>query len=311
MKNNLPLVSVVIPCFNHEKYIVESLQSVKDEGYPKLELILIDDGSSDNSYEIAKEWIEANSDFFVNYIVKKQENKGVCATMNILIGLVNGKYLTGLASDDKLIRGSIYKRVEYLEKHVNKLVVFADARSIDENSDILCEEYQKKIMKANKNSLVCDKTRNSELILRWSVPGPVLLINKKVYTKEYIGLYDESLVGEDRDFFLKCMSRKILGYIPEQVADYREVQTSLSRNQKIKKEVAPYWMLSDKKNLINFKGEEKIFLYLTYIHQLYGVKRLNNPKKYYIQHKFLSLLLKIVYQIVNVRNNIIIWLGCK
>ena len=235
MKNNLPLVSVVIPCYNHEKYIIESLESVKNEDYPHIELILIDDGSSDNSYELAVNWIEKNSKYFVNSIVRRQQNRGVCATMNILIGLVNGKYLTGLASDDKLIKGSIYKRVKYLEENENKLVVFADARSIDENSNILCSEYQKNIMKANKNALSCDKTRNSELILRWSVPGPVLLIAKKVYTNEYIGLYDESLVGEDRDFFLKCMSKNILGYIPDEVAEYREVQSSLSRNQEIKK----------------------------------------------------------------------------
>jgi len=311
MENNLPLVSVVIPCYNHEKYIVESLESVKNEGYPKLEIILIDDGSHDRSYEIVEEWIVLNKKFFVNSIIKKQANRGVCATMNILIGLVNGKYLTGLASDDKLIKGGIYKRVMYLEEHNDKLVVFGDAKSIDEDSNILCKEYQKNIMNANKNALVCDITRNSELILRWSVPGPVLLINKKVYTNEYIGLYDESLVGEDRDFFLKCMAKNILGYIPDEVAEYREVRKSLSRNLEIKKEVAPYWMLSDKKNLVNFHGLEKLFLYLTYIHQLYGVKRLNNKYIYIIQHRFLSLLLKIVYNIVNIVNNAIIRFWCK
>ena len=311
MENDLPLVSVVIPCYNHEKYIIESLESVKNETYPHIELIVLDDGSSDDSYEIAVDWIKKNSNSFVNCIVKKQENRGVCATMNILIGMVNGKYLTGLASDDKLISGSISKRVKYLEEHEDKLVVFADARSIDENSNILCNEYQKNIINANKNALVCDKTRNSELILRWSVPGPVLLIEKKVYTQKYIGLYDESLIGEDRDFFLKCMSKNILGYIPDEVAEYREVQTSLSRNQEIKKEVAPYWMLSDKKNLVNFHGMEKMFLYLTYIHQLYGVKRLNNKYSYYVQHKSLSLLLKIVYKCVNIMNNKIIQSGCK
>jgi len=311
MNNSLPLVSVMIPCYNHENYIIDSLESIKNNGYSKIEIVLIDDGSHDNSYEVAKDWLEKNNNYFCNYIIRKQENIGVCSTMNRLIQLVNGKYLTGLASDDKLIKGSIKKRVDYLENHKDKLVVFGDARSIDENNNVLCEEYQKNIIKANKKALVCDKTRNSELILRWSVPGPVLMMDKRVYNKEYIGLYDESLIGEDRDFFLKCMAKNILGYIPDQVAEYREVQNSLSRDKTKKKDVAPYWMQSDKNNLNNFQGSERFFLYLNYIHQLYSVKRLHYPVLFFIPHKFLTLSLKIVYKLVNFRNNLIIKYGCK
>jgi len=311
MKNESPLVSVVFPCYNHEKYIIECLESIKSVDYNNIEIIMIDDGSTDNSFEIAEEWLRRNKAYFANYVINKQENQGVCTTLNRLIKLVNGKYIAWLASDDKLVKNSLQIRVDFLEKNKDKLVVFGDARSIDEDGNILCEEFQKNIMGANKKALVCDKTRNSELILKWSVPGPVLLVDKKIYNNNLIGLYDETLVGEDRDFFLRCMSKNILGYIEETVAEYREVRTSLSRNKDIKKEVAPYWMLSDKKNLVNFHGIEKIFLYLTYIHQLYGVKRLHNKYAYIIQHKLLSLLLRVVYRFVNTVNNITIQFWCK
>ncbi len=106
------LVSVLIPLYNHEQYINECLDSIKNQTYSNIEVIIVNDGSSDNSEKIVKQWIENNPNLNIKYI--SQENQGVTKTLNKMIGLSKGEYITLCASDDVLKEESIEKRVEFL-----------------------------------------------------------------------------------------------------------------------------------------------------------------------------------------------------
>lgn len=98
MKNNNCLVSIIVPCYNQAQYLDEALQSVLDQTYVQWECIIMNDGSTDNTEEVAKKWTENDKRF--KYLF--QENKGLSSARNFGLENVNGEYIQFLDSDDIL-----------------------------------------------------------------------------------------------------------------------------------------------------------------------------------------------------------------
>lgn len=114
-----PLVSVIVPCYNQAQYLAETLDSVLSQTYSKWECIIINDGSIDNSANIAKGYCEKDHRFkFFS-----QNNSGVCITRNNGIRNSTGKYILPLDGDDKIAPSYIDKAVNILEINVNVKVV--------------------------------------------------------------------------------------------------------------------------------------------------------------------------------------------
>lgn len=134
--NNKPLVSVITSVYNHEKYVQESLKSVINQTYENIELILIDDGSKDKSFEKVLELKEECEKRFVNVHIETKENEGTKKTYNKLLSLVNGKYVFRLDSDDAAKPQVIEKEVEFLENNPDYVLAVGDNDVIDENSII-------------------------------------------------------------------------------------------------------------------------------------------------------------------------------
>ena len=105
-----PSVSVVIPCFNGEKYIAKTINSVLHQHYPEIEMIIVNDGSKDSTYEILKSY-ENTTIRIIN-----KPNTGVSDSRNIGMGYAGGAYILFLDADDILEPDFISKRVELLEK---------------------------------------------------------------------------------------------------------------------------------------------------------------------------------------------------
>ncbi|MFV7706699.1 glycosyltransferase [Shewanella algae] len=250
-----PLVSILIPVFNHSKFVLDCLNSMLTIDYQNIELVICDDGSTDDSYSKVKTWLESNSS--VRAKLFTQENQGVCKTLNRLIKESSGEYLALCASDDCLTPDSIKLRVLALQQHPNKLAVIGDALLIDQESNVIARSAMKYLYKTNYYRLQTDLI--SELIFRWSVVGPSLLINKDAYNQ--IGLYDEGLRVEDRDFYLRLLKENNLIFIPEIVSCYRIHTGNASRKSKaarlvVFKDVA----VSNYKHAGSFTGLKKAFL---------------------------------------------------
>ena len=177
----MKVVTVIIPCFNHEKYITKTLKSIVNSTYKKIELILIDDGSTDKSFDIAKSYLEREEikKRFVNIIIEKQENKGVTKTLNKMIDLSTGEYIVPLASDDYLCKDGITNRVKYLEENRNYFAVIGKCHLVENNQEISGESAGKKLYRADEELLVYDP--KIELILRWSVVGPSILLRRNIF----------------------------------------------------------------------------------------------------------------------------------
>lgn len=123
-----PKVSIIVPCYNQEDYIRETLQSVLDQTYQNWECLVTDDGSQDNSAAVIKSFSE--KDDRIKYFY--QENAGVSAARNNGLRNANGKYLLMLDGDDVLNPRGVEEAVKEFEKNPELLVVFSDTTSFGE-----------------------------------------------------------------------------------------------------------------------------------------------------------------------------------
>jgi glycosyltransferase involved in cell wall biosynthesis len=222
----LPLVSILVPCYNHEKYIKKSIASILNNSYGNIELLIIDDGSTDSSYEVANDTIYSNNKP-ASYLIIKQENSGVVKTLNRLISMSHGKYIILLASDDILMDNSIIERVLFLEQNKNYDAIIGKSILIDQNDNIISHNANKYLYRAD-STLLSSRYIVEELVLRWSITGPCLLVRKTLYDR--IGLYNEKYKVEDRDFYLRLLSMGKLKYFDTVVAYYRVHENNISRN---------------------------------------------------------------------------------
>lgn len=214
--NKEPLVSVIVPVYNHENYIKQCLTSIVDSGYGSYEIVIIDDGSTDNSVAVIKKWIESNPNVQVTFT--SRSNKGVSKTLNEAILMSKGDLICILASDDCLLPKSIAVRVQYLLSNPDKQAVFGDSIVIDGSGEKIRDSgftLHGGDVRALRNKYLLEY----ELTYHWCVPGPVFMAWRSVY--DQVGFYDENLSMEDFDFYLRLISRKILGYIDYKVAAYR------------------------------------------------------------------------------------------
>ena len=109
MTQSMPLVTVIIACYNHEKYIEQSISSVLEQTYGNVELLVIDDGSTDDSVAVIKRLLTAH-DF--NFI--EQANQGLSKTLNEAIRRAQGSLIAPFGSDDVMLPDRLRQQVEYL-----------------------------------------------------------------------------------------------------------------------------------------------------------------------------------------------------
>lgn len=117
-----PKISIIVPCYNQAQYLSETLQSVYDQEFRDWECIVVNDGSSDNTADIAKQWTEKDKRF--RYIYK--ENSGVANTRNRGIQEATGKYILPLDGDDKIETQYIKEALAIFEKKPEVKLVYSD-----------------------------------------------------------------------------------------------------------------------------------------------------------------------------------------
>lgn len=131
--NSLPLISVLMPAYNHEKYVQSAIRSIIRQSYQNIELLVLDDGSSDSTREKIETLRSECSDRFVRVWYKTRENKGRCQTLNELLYEAKGEYIYMIASDDMAIPHAIEKLYVFLSANPDYLVAVGDNIFIDEH----------------------------------------------------------------------------------------------------------------------------------------------------------------------------------
>ena len=224
MNKILPLVSVIVPCYNHEKYVEQTIESIVNQTYKNIEFIIIDDGSKDNSPTIIKRLSKKYGFYF-----EEQENMGLSATLNKMIKMSKGKYIADIASDDICTLDKIEILVNEFEKlDDDYAVVCGNARFIDDQGKILVREKNN----TNFNSFVeyaIDGINNFDLkkdfgnydtfIVNNYIPSIATLIKKDALLD--VGLYDEEFSLEDWSMWFKLAKKYKFYYIDSIVVKYR------------------------------------------------------------------------------------------
>jgi glycosyltransferase involved in cell wall biosynthesis len=217
---NCPLVSILIPLYNHERYIIRCIESAVSDPYPNKEIIIIDDGSKDNSLNVVKAWHALNSHLFQGRLeIRSRPNRGVSKTLNELLAMANGEFIAFLSSDDYLLPGGIQVRVDYLRQHTDRMMVLADYQVVDEKDRLIHESGIGGLFRGEKSYLADERLIGYELTFHWCIAGPVYMGRRELY--RMIDGYDESLVVEDWAFCLKIIGRNLMGFIDYPVAAYR------------------------------------------------------------------------------------------
>ena len=241
--NKFPLVSFVIPYYNHKQYVKLTLDSILEDSYPNKEIVIINDGSTDSDLKVINSWISENSKS-INIKFISRENKGITKTLNELISISKGKYILACASDDYLINDTVMDRVRILEDS-KKHVLISDVCVIDEDNNVTHNSLLSGWGKSsNVDNYLTDDGIKFEIINRWSLAGACVIIKKDIFKK--IGYYDESSLIEDWDFFLRAAANNSILFHNKIVSAYRRHDTNISSGKTFKMLYSVY--LASKKN---------------------------------------------------------------
>lgn len=200
----MPRVSVVIPTYNRGHYLRETLDSVFYQTYRDIEIIVVDDGSTENTPEFIKEYLDR-----IIYIYK--ENGGQGSARNVGINRAKGEYIAFLDSDDLWLPQKIKIQVEYMDKHPEYGMIFSKCEFIDEMNKVIGEWE-------------CpDDTSFDSLLMRGNtIMVPTVMVRREVF--DVAGLFDErrELIGvEDYDMWLRIGFQYKIGFLDAILARYR------------------------------------------------------------------------------------------
>ena len=216
---NFPLVSVICLSYNHEAYVVEALNSVINQTYPNIELLIADDFSTDHSVGKIQDWLKNHPNVF---FLANEKNLGNTKTFNQLAKKARGEFIIDLAADDILLPNCIEKQVSAFQNsnYKNLGIVYGNLVEIDENGNFIRNYYTEEDHPESGNIYKMVIGRTTKIC---SVSS---MIKKSIIEK--LGYYDENLAYEDLDLWIRTSREYEFKYIPEILAKKRMLSHSLS-----------------------------------------------------------------------------------
>lgn len=201
MMNPVPLVSIVIPAYNHARYLDEAIRSVLQQSYPRVELLVLDDGSSDGTRNVLEK-------YGTSFHWETQPNMGQAATVNKGWRLSRGEILGYLSADDALFPDAIRTSVACLAEHPEAVLTYPDFNLIDPGSHLVgtmqAPEYSYFEMVVD---MIC-------------APGPGVLFRRSAF--EMAGGWDPSLRQmPDYEYWLRLGLYGSFVHIPKVLASFR------------------------------------------------------------------------------------------
>ena len=205
---DLPLVSIVCLSMNHEKYVRQSFESVVRQTYPNIEIVYVDNNSTDNTFEIADEIFRTSGLPYKWFKIEK--NYSISENLNFLIKEASGKYIAPQSGDDWWELTNLERKIAFYEANPKYGIVYCNGYYYNDRT-------QKKALPdtANfKTGFIFDN------LLFDGVYFPVgYVVKREVFEK--VGLYDEQIMADDWDMWLRVSQYYPIGYFDEPLVYYR------------------------------------------------------------------------------------------
>ena len=200
-----PKVSVIIPTYNSAQFIAEALESVFVQTYKDYEVIVVDDGSTDNTKEVLKPYMSK-----IRYIYK--ENGGAASARNVGIKNARGEYIAFLDSDDLWLPEKLEKQMGYFEEHPQVDMVFAN-----------CVRFSEEV--SNTRNDIRQLVSDDMFVNIWwynIIPTSTVIVKRECFKK--VGFFDESReleTTEDKEMWLRIAREYKIGHLDEVLTKYR------------------------------------------------------------------------------------------
>lgn len=208
-------VSILIPCYNHEKYVVDCLDSIWNQTYSNYEIIICDDASKDGSVEQIKTIEQKFTDRNIRFVLLENEtNQGITKNINRMLKKATGEYIKIIASDDMLYPNYLETMVKFMEHNKEIKLSFSNCICVKDtakyvpDADVLADTIFDTLPDCKNNVF-------ERLYLCNFIPAPAVMIRKSVLDE--FGGYDETIAIEDLEMILH-----ILSVYPDSIAGIEE-----------------------------------------------------------------------------------------
>ncbi len=244
-----PLISVIMPAYNGEKYLAEAIESILDQTYNNFEFIIINDGSTDKSLEIIKEY--AKKDKRIK-IINNNKNLGISLSLNKGVITGKGKYIAIMNQDDISLTKRFEEQIKFLEENPEVDIVGAAMETFDEEGDTFLRRYPLTNIKIRK-----------KIWFYSPLAHPSIMVRKEVFKK--VGLYRNwTFPCEDLEFFFRAGEKYKLANLPSVLLKHRYHKDSITMsNTKLMEKKANQirWKYS-KSPAYNFGMKEFLYNFL-------------------------------------------------
>jgi glycosyltransferase involved in cell wall biosynthesis len=306
MLDEKPLVTIIVGCYNHSRYIKDALNSILNQNYKKIQLIVFDDASPDKSAEIIEEWIKYSD---INCLfIKNKFNVGLHNNLAKSFSHIEGKYFILMSADDLLMPKSIASQVDTIENYPDDYgVVYGDCSMIDSNGETLVQSmfkhYKREYSMMPTGSIFSEVVKGFYFFLQAS-----LVKTSSFFSINYI--FKKDVLSEDWDIQLSLTRNfKAIG-CKDVFSKYRYLESSVTRTYlkdkaynfsvshvKMLSSYYPHPLNSNKDKQIIFENIFKIFNSNVTLREAKFLKKIKLFKTVYnvynMRHK--ALFLKMIF----------------
>ena len=277
----MPKVSVIIPTYNRAHLIKQSVQSVLEQSYQDFEIIIVDDGSTDNTDQVIRDLGK-----LVNIVYRYQENQGRSKARNTGLRIATGQYITFLDSDDTYLQNKLQVQVEFLDSHPDIGMVYASSACEDEFGNSLGSQYL-----AFAQGQIYEQIAFCSPV---TIILPTVMVRREIIEK--VGFFDENLNRfEDTDYWRRISRICLIGAIPQVLCRIKTHSGNIVTAQN------PVTLVNDVKKYVNkvldedannssaFLRRGSCRLYFIYG---YTINELNNPEWNNVSKELMKLAFK-------------------
>ena len=303
-----PLISVLIPAYNHADYIGFTLQALLNQTYPNIELLVHDDGSKDKTWEVLQSWLPKCKQHLTLAEFFTAPNQGVSRTLNALVSKAQGKYICLIASDDIPHTKALQKQVAFLETHPDYVLAVGNNQFIDSEGkvcgwnkrqqivynpkEIVYPTFADFLQRRKKFKFSSDKFGTYQTLYTGNYIPNGYLFRRDIFEK--FGPFPTEPMLEDWWLMLQLSKYGKMKYLDEILFFYRQHATNTIKDMERMDKLAYACAKHEEKILDNLAKKNQLPLFILPIYKKKYIYRIGIPL-YLKAKKCVQLIKKIKY----------------